>query len=82
MRKVKKRIKNLKMTGSIKAFKVNYFKSTIRSNDNVRVGGLAHGPAIGNEALVITTHMTTDIEGILCFHRFSEMKTEFHKVQC
>lgn len=59
------------MTGSIKAIELlKFFKSTIRSKNNIQVGGVAHGPAIGNE-VVIKTHMTTDIEGILCFHRFS-----------
>lgn len=53
--------KNLKMTGLINAFKLNYCESTARPDDIVQVGGLAHGPAVGNEALVITTHLTTDI---------------------
>lgn len=49
------------MTGLINAFKLNYCESTVRPDDIVQVGGLAHGPAVGNEALVITTHLTTDI---------------------
>lgn len=53
--------KNLKMTGLMKAFKLNYCESTVRPDDIVQVGGLAHGPTVGNEVLVITTHQTTDI---------------------
>lgn len=82
MRKVKKESEDDWINKGIQTELLKFFKSTIRSKNNIQVGGVAHGPAIGNEVLVIKTHMTTDIEGILCFHRFSEMKTEFHKVQC